>query len=554
MKRKWMYGITALTMVIVAVLWNLRDTLILHLPGLIMELRDPIAPHQEVVWQPGPTQATTPPEARPPNIILIVADDMGHNDVSLDGGGVADGTVPTPNINAIARDGIHFTSGYAGNGTCAPSRAMLMTGRYSTRFGFEFTPAGAAFMRRIHRYNQESESERNAIYYHEREEQMPDTSQLGLPESEITIAELLKKQGYRTLMLGKWHLGEEPHMQPHNRGFDEWLGFLRGASLYAHKDNPEVVGARLEANAIDEFLWANIPYAVQFNGSQHFAGRGYLTEYLTDEAIAAIEANRHRPFFMYLAHFAPHNPLQATREDYEALSHIEDRTERVYAAMIRALDREVGRILDTLKKLGLEDNTLVIFTGDNGGAHYIGLPEINQPYRGWKSTFFEGGIKVPFYLRWPAAIERSSVDDRPVIHADLFTTIARAAGAPLPQDRVIDGVDLLSRTGDEQNATHDALFWHQGHYSVVIADGWKLQRAERPDKVWLFHLDKDPTEQRNLADRHPDKVRELEALLQQHIAEQEEPLWPALLEAPVPIDKTLYEPESPDDEYIYWSN
>jgi len=480
---------------------------------------------------------------------------MGFNDVSLNGGGVAGGTVHTPHIDSIAREGVHFTNGYAGNGTCAPSRAMLMTGRYSTRFGFEFTPAGPAFMRLIHHYSQNPESERHSVYYHDREEHMPDMSKLGVPGSEITLPELLQERGYRTLMLGKWHLGEEPDMQPHNRGFDEWLGFLRGASLYAREDDPNVVNAKLPSNAIDKFLWANIPYAVQFNDSQRFEARGYLTEYLTDEAIKAIRANRHRPFFLYLAHFAPHNPLQATREDYEALSHIEDHAERVYAAMIRALDREVGRITATLEELGLDENTMVIFTSDNGGAHYVGLPDINQPYRGWKSTFFEGGVKTPFYLRWPAAVPEPVRYDQPVIHADLFTTIARAAGARVPDDRTMDGVDLLPYVdGSKAGRPHEALFWHQGHYSVAIADGWKLQTTETPKKTWLSHLDQDPAEQVNLADRHPERVEALQAQLEQHIAEQRKAIWPALLEVPVPIDKTLYDPESPDDEYVYWSN
>jgi len=272
-----------------------------------------------------------------------------------------------------------------------------------------------------------------------------------------------------------------------------------------------------------------------------------------------IEANKDRLFLLYLAHWAPHTPLQASREDYEALSHIDSHRERVYAAMIRALDRGVGRVLEALRRQGLEENTLVFFTSDNGGAHYIGLPEVNQPYRGWKISFFEGGIRVPYFVKWPAGLAGGQTFAEPVHHFDIYATAAAAGGVSLPTDREIDGVDLVPHVrsaakGERTDPPHDTLFWRSGHYQVVLADGWKLQVNDRIDGDWLFDLNTDPTEQSNLAEREPERVAALRQLLAQHNAEQVEPLWPSVAEMPVNIDKTLVEHDAPDDEYIYWPN
>jgi len=223
--------------------------------------------------------------------------------------------------------------------------------------------------------------------------------------------------------------------------------------------------------------------------------------------------------------------------------------------MLVALDRGVGRVLQALKDQGIDDNTLVIFTSDNGGAGYVGLPDVNQPYRGWKLTFFEGGIKVPLFMRWPAGFAGGASVDQPVHHFDIYATAAAAAGAPLPDDRKVDGVDLLPWARSERNEPpHDALFWRSGHYQAVRAGAWKLQRAERPDHVWLFNLEDDPTEQHDLSAERPDKVAELLARLEAHNAEQAAPLWPALAELPVLVDKTLAEPQDPADEYVYVPN
>ena len=223
--------------------------------------------------------------------------------------------------------------------------------------------------------------------------------------------------------------------------------------------------------------------------------------------------------------------------------------------MIRSLDRGVGQVLQALKDNGLEDNTLVMFTSDNGGAQYIGLPDVNKPFRGWKISLFEGGIHVPFFARWPARIPAGSVVTDPVHHFDLYATAAAAGGAPLPGDRKIDGVDLVPfATGEAQGVPHEALFWRSGTSQSALVNGWKLNVSDPPGRSWLFDMTADPGERRDLSRELPEKLAELQAALAAHNAEQASPAWPARLSSPINIDKDLTQADSPDDEYIYWSN
>ncbi|MGH0034619.1 MAG: sulfatase-like hydrolase/transferase [Myxococcota bacterium] len=551
---KWLLRIGALVLVALGAAWLYRDELVLAAVGAAVRARTPVGPHVEVEWTRGPESPLSAPGERPPNVVLILADDLGWNDLTFAGGGVARGSVPTPNIDSIAAEGVTFTNGYAANGTCAPSRAAILSGRYGTRFGFEFTPTPPAMIPLMVRLSARADRPLPVIdYLDARGDEAVAYEAMGMPASEISLAELLASAGYHTAHIGKWHLGRVGGMAPHEQGFAESL--LMASGLYLPEDDPEVVNSKQDFDPIDRFLWAGMQYAASFNGGPAFRPRGYLTDYYTDQAVKVIEANRHRPFFLYLAHWAPHTPLQASAADYAALDHIEDHRLRVYAAMIRALDRGVGRVLDALRDNGLEENTLVLFTSDNGGAHYIGLPEVNRPFRGWKISFFEGGIHVPYFARWPARIPAGSTVADPVHHFDLFATAAAAAGAPLPDDRVIDGVDLVPHArGEARGAPHERLFWRQGHYRVVLADGWKLQVAERPDKAWLFHLESDPTEQIDRAARHPERVAAMRAMLAAHDAEQVPSAWPSLIEAPIAVDKDLSQPFEPGDEYVYWPN
>ena len=239
---------------------------------------------------------------------------------------------------------------------------------------------------------------------------------------------------------------------------------------------------------------------------------------------------------------------------------IQPHRKRVYAAMIRALDRSVGRINEALEAAGLADNTLVVFTNDNGGPGYIGLPDINKPFRGWKISQFEGGIRVPLIMKWPARIPAGSISKVPVTHIDMMPTLTAAAGAELPPEVVIDGKNLLplaTTRGDDKGYdewSRDTLFWQSGHYRVVRHKDWKLQVADRPKKQWLFNLAADPTEQNNLAMQEPTKLAELLALLEAHAAAAVPHRYPPVTEFPIAIDKTLAEPFEDGDEYIYWPN
>ena len=552
--RKTLTIIISLVIVTASIGWFFRTEILL---GVIkyryssVEVSEP----RDIPWQQGPSENRIPNLERPPNIILIVADDLGYNDISTFGGGI----IQTPSIDRLAEEGAIFNQSYSGASTCAPSRAMMMTGRYPTRTGFEFTPTPAGMAKMVSLVGSDMDlSLPPAFYDQAMEAKQPPYELKGLPPGEITIAETLKDSGYYTAHIGKWHLGRSNGMSPHEQGFDDSL--LMASALYLPEDDPNTVNAKIPFDPIDKFLWKALTYANSFNSGDddRFKPKGYLTDYWTDESINVIKANKNRPFFLYLAHWGPHTPLQATREDYDAVGDIQPHRKRVYAAMIRAIDRSVGRVLDTLDQEGLADNTLVMFTSDNGGAGYIGIPEVNQPFRGWKITMFEGGLRVPMMIKWPSKITAGTVVDTPVAHIDVMPTLA-AAAATQSKAAEIDGVNLLplvTSQGD-QSWGRDTLFWQNGHYQVVRHGEWKLQVNDRPTdglQYWLFDLAKDPTEQNNLAAVRQDKVKELNALLVDHQANAVTTLYPATTQMPVMVDKTLAEEFEEGDEYVYTPN
>lgn len=535
--------------------WSNRVEIILNAPGIIANIMDPVGPHQEVQWRSGETPSTSTTASRKPNIIFIVTDDMGFNDISYYGGGASGTTMQTPNIDALANEGVAFLNGYAGNAVCAPSRAMIMTGRYASRFGFEFTPTPPSMPQLVKLVSESRglQPELSFIQNEEVYEDVPAYADLGMPTTEVTIAELLKSAGYYTAHIGKWHLGRTNGMGATDQGFDDSL--LMASGLYLPVDHPDAVNSRQEFDPIDLFLWPNMRYAASFNGGPMFEPKGYITDYYTDEAIKVIEGNKDRPFFLYLAHWGIHTPLQALKSDYDALSNIKDHRLRVYTAMTRAVDRSVGRVMQALKDNGLDENTLVIFTSDNGGAGYVGLPDLNKPYRGWKITLFEGGTHVPFFAHWPSVLPQGAKFGKPVSHLDLFATAAAAAGVAVPTDRKMDGVNLVPYIRGEKSGTpHEKLFWSDGGYQSVLKEGWKLQVSALQDKKWLFDLADDPTEQNNLIAQEPKKVAELLAELQAHKADQMTPRWPWVAALPVPIDKTLAQTITKDDEFVFWQN
>jgi uncharacterized sulfatase len=538
--------------VLAAIAYLNRRQLILYYVTKIAADITPVGPNQPVNWRTPDAPAEGKPGERPPNIVFILADDLGYNDITLNGGGFAGGTVPTPNIDAIARSGANFKRAYAGTAACAPSRAMLMTGRYSTRTGFEFTPTPKGMGRILELFYNDGTRPHPALIDLAAADTAPDYKDQGLPPSEITLAEVLKTRGYHTVHIGKWHLGNAPQFAPNAQGFDETL--MMESGLYLPKDDPGAVNAKLPFDPIDQFLWARMQYAASYNGGNWFEPKGYLTDYYTDEAVKVIRVNKDRPFFLYLAHWGVHTPLQASKADYDALSHIENHDARVYGAMIRALDRSVGRVTAELAAQGLLDNTIVVFSSDNGGAGYVGLPDVNKPFRGWKLTYFEGGLRVPMLVSWPAKIEPGAGTAAPVGHQDVFPTLAAAAGADLPTDRVIDGIDMMPLLSPAAGAAPPrTMFWRNGDYRVVMSGGWKLQVSKRPGKIWLFDLDSDPQERTDLSASRPDKVAEMLALIEAQKAQERAPLFPAVGELPILIDKTLKEGGSPGDEYIYWA-
>ena len=406
--------------------WNFRKEIALTLIPLSLSFSNPIAENQEIIW-PVSNEINT---IKKPNIILILADDLGFNDVSFYNGGAADGSLKTPNIDKLAIDGIAFTNGYAASPVCSPSRASIMTGRYSSRYGFEFTPypANAARIMNLLRRDGELETiEMDNVQWDE-----IGLTIGGLPSEEITIAELLKDNGYYTAHIGKWHLGGfSDGMKPNDQGFDDSL--MLNSSLYLPKNHPDVVNAKIDSS-IEDMVWASSQFAVSFNGGEPFEPGGYITDYYTNEAVNVINNNKDRPFFLYLGHFAPHNPLQSLKKDYEKHKHMQNHTLQVYSGMIEALDRSIEKIVSALEENGLTDNTLIIFTSDNGGAGYIGLHDINKPYRGWKLTHFEGGVHVPFFAKWPAKIGKNQIYNKRIHHTDIFSTILGAANIEMPKD------------------------------------------------------------------------------------------------------------------------
>ena len=354
----------------------------------------------------------------PPNLIVILTDDQGYADVGFNG--CRD--IPTPNIDRIAREGVRFTNAYVTYAVCGPSRAGLITGRYQDRFGFGRNPLFA-----------------------------PRDSTMGLPQSEQTLAEILGQAGYRSAALGKWHLGAHLSQHPLHRGFEHFFGFLSGGHRYFSDEwtlpDEWAVTSQFEA------------YRTKLlRDHQRVTETEYLTDALSREAAEYVREFRDDPFFLYLAYNAPHAPLQATDEYLDRFAHISDPKRRTYAAMVSAVDDGVGRLLDVLDELGIAENTLVVFLSDNGGQETENHAD-NGPLRGQKGDFTEGGVRVPFAMRWPSRLEPGTDFPEAVSSMDIFASIV-AANAGLTPDNPIDGVDLLPYlTGKATGAPHEALFW-----------------------------------------------------------------------------------------------
>ena len=355
-------------------------------------------------------------ETKKPNILFIVGDDMGYADVGFHG--CKD--IPTPHLDALAKSGVRFTSGYVSGPYCSPTRAGLLTGRYQQKFGHEFNPGSVN----------------------------------GLPLTEKTIANRLKAVGYKTGLVGKWHLGNQPEMHPQKRGFDEFFGFLAGAHNY--------------------FKWDGM-----LRGTEPVTGDEYFTDAFGREACSYIERHKDKPWFLYLAFNAVHTPMQADDARLAKFDSITDKTRRTYAAMMFAMDENIGRVRKKLAETGQEENTLVIFISDNGGPNMPGVTvngSINEPLRGSKRTTLEGGIRVPFVVSWKSHV-KPSVYHQPVIQLDVTATALDLAGA---DTKNLDGVNLLPFiSGEKKSAPHDALYWRFGEQMAIRVGDYKLVRYDR---------------------------------------------------------------------------
>ena len=422
-------GITAWEFKINILIWSIPK-----LSAIFMPVQDNIP----TTWTEGPE---IPSQDNRPNIILILADDMGYNDISAHNGGAADGSLITPHIDSLAENGILFSRGYAANATCAPSRASIMTGKYPTKFGYEFTPVPATGRLIMRWLAAEDDSELRARVDREVATRLPPLWEQGMPTEQVTIAEVLRDAGYYTAHIGKWHLGQANGMDAQSQGFKDSLSLV--GPLYAPEDDPDIVNAKFDTG-IDRMIWGIGQYSAMFNGGDFFAPDKYVTDYYTDEALKVIEKNKNRPFFLYLSHWAVHNPLQALRSDVQHMSHMQGHNLQVYSGMIAALDRSVGRVIAKLKELEIYGKTLIIFTSDNGGADYIELEDINKPFRGWKISFFEGGIRVPYIVSWPDEISPAQESNSAVHHFDIFSTIASAAGIKSSELNDLDGWSVVN--------------------------------------------------------------------------------------------------------------
>ena len=552
MKRKFFKFLLSFLLIVVAIgIWFSQNWY--KMPKYISNFTNSTYENVAIEWENGPISRTN----SKPNIIVVLIDDLGFNQISSYGGGMANGKFKTPNIDKLASDGVLCTNGYSSSPVCSPSRASLLTGRFATRFGYEFTPTTSSMMKAINIFSKKNEVV-DGIYHNDRSENIIDIDQMGIPQSERTIAEMLKPEGYHNIHIGKWHLGHAKDFLPRRHGFDESLRIDQG-SLFLPEDDENVINAKLDFDPIDKVLWGNLPYAVNFNEGPRMNPDGHLTDYLTDEAVKVIEKNKNRPFFLYLAYWAVHSPLQAKKEDYEKLSFIENHEERVLASMVMTVDRGVGKIRDILKKNKIDDNTIIIFTSDNGAPGYIGLPDLNKPYRGWKLTHFEGGVHVPFIVSYPNKISKGRTYKGRVSNLDIFSTVASVAGVDMTRndlkDIAFDGANLIPYlSGENEGEPERILFNKSGDYSFLIKEGWKLQVDLVQNKKWLYNLNEDPTEQLNLSESNFTKLNELEEILNNKLSEQVKPIWPSLLDWPIFIDKTLDDKVNKNDEYIFWAN
>jgi arylsulfatase A-like enzyme len=423
-----------------------------------------------------------------PNILVIVGDDMGYADIGVHG--CRD--IPTPNIDSLAARGVRCTNGYVSCPYCSPTRAGMLTGRYQTRFGHEFNPGDGRFGG--------GAAEKG--------------KQIGLPLTETTIADRLKADGYETGWVGKWHLGSSPQFIPHQRGFDATFGFLGGSHGYFPDAKPPML-----------------------RDNKPIVEKEYLTDAFGREAVDFIEHHAGKPFFLYLAFNAVHTPMNATDARLDKFKSIKDTKRRTYAAMMSAMDENIGRVLRALRENKLEENTLVFFISDNGGPTMPGTSinaSRNDPLRGSKRTTLEGGIRVPYLVKWPGHVPAGSMFHKPVIQLDILPTALAAAGVKLPSDAKVDGVNLLPYLNSKSDdSPHSTLYWRFGEQMAIRQGDWKLVRYDpvmdglkgNATGPKLYNLAMDIGERTDVIKSEPEKARSLQAAWDEWNQSNVPPLW-----------------------------
>lgn len=396
-----------------------------------------------------------------PNFILIVADDLGFGDLGFTGST----EISTPHIDALAKSGVVFSQGYVSSAVCSPSRAGLLTGINQVKFGHDNNLGG--------------------------HQKGFDAAFLGLPIAQKTIADRLKKHGYISGLVGKWHLGQQPQFHPLNRGFDEFWGYTGGGHDYF--------------TALPKGKGYKAPIECNYKTPTPLT---YITDDKGDECVEFIERHKNHPFFLFASFNAPHTPMQATKEDLERYKHIKDKKRRTYAAMVHRLDVNVGKIMQKLTQTELNEKTILVFISDNGGPTKYNA-SLNAPYRGRKGILLEGGIHVPFVMSWSKKIPTGTTYNNPISSLDILPTFLELAGGQPENITDLDGVNLIPYLLDKKKGRpHTTLKWRFTISAAIRIGDWKLIRL--PDRLpLLYHLPTDISERNNLALKHLKKTEQL---------------------------------------------
>ncbi|KLU07170.1 N-acetylgalactosamine 6-sulfatase (GALNS) [Rhodopirellula islandica] len=437
-----------------------------------------------------------PAKASPPNLVVIIADDLGYGETGMMG----DDEIPTPAIDALARSGVRCTSGYVTSSYCSPSRAGFLSGRYQSRFGYDLNPTG------------DRNSHPNA----------------GLPPEQSTFVQQLQAAGYRTSLIGKWHLGTRPSQVPTSKGFDRFFGFLHEGHYYVPGPPFENVRTMLRDTSLAAGQFQTNGETIRGNyarinepaydagnpvldGSEPIDDWKYLTDTITNEAVEIISQSASSPFATVVSYNAVHSPMQATLEDHESMRHIQDPQRRIFAGMLIALDRGVGRILETLDHLNLRQETLVVFFSDNGGPT-AELTSSNAPLRGGKGSLYEGGVRIPMVWSMPGTIPAGAEENAPILSLDIaasFLPLAIGESSRLETD----GTNVLPWIGRDTFKSDRTIWWRMPRGARALRHGkWKFVQARSNQPTELFNLEADLSESNNLSETHPSRLQDLLAM------------------------------------------